>query len=57
MIIGIGTDIIEVSRLAKAIENSRFLERYFTESENAYFLLKNRNPQTIAASFAAKEAF
>ena len=57
MIVGIGTDIIEVSRLAKAIENSRFLERYFTEAENAYFLLKNRNPQTIATSFAAKEAF
>lgn len=57
MITGIGTDIIEISRLARAIENSRFLSRYFTEAENEYFLLKNNNPQTIAASFAAKEAF
>ena len=57
MIYGIGTDIVEISRLAKAIENSRFLIRYFTEAENEYFLLKNNNPQTVAASFAAKEAF
>ena len=57
MIYGIGTDIVEISRLAKAIENSRFLNRYFTEAENEYFLLKNNNPQTVAASFAAKEAF
>ena len=43
MIYGIGTDIVEISRLAKAIENSRFLIRYFTEAENEYFLLKNNN--------------
>lgn len=57
MILGIGTDIVEISRLAKAIDGSRFLERYFTQKENEYFLLKNNRPQTIAASFAAKEAF
>ena len=57
MITGIGTDIVEISRLAKAIENTRFLSRYFTPAENEYFLLKNKNPQSIAASFAAKEAF
>lgn len=57
MISGIGTDIVEISRLAKAIDGSRFLERYFTERENEYFLLKNNNPQTVAVSFAAKEAF
>lgn len=57
MIIGIGTDIVEIPRISKLTENSRFLERYFTKAENEYFLTKHKNPQTVAASFAAKEAF
>lgn len=56
MICGVGTDIVEVDRMKKAIENTGFLERYFTKSENEYFMLKKYNPMTIAASFAAKEA-
>ncbi len=56
MIYGVGTDIVEVDRMKKAIENTGFLERYFTKSENEYFMLKKYNPMTIAASFAAKEA-
>ncbi len=56
MIIGIGTDLVEISRMSKSIENTGFLTRYFTEAENEYFMLKKYNPQTIAASFAAKEA-
>lgn len=56
MITGIGTDIVEISRMEKSIENTGFLERYFTDTENKYFMLKKYNPQTIAATFAAKEA-
>ena len=57
MISGIGTDIVEISRFTRLIENTQFLTKHFTEFENQYFVLKNKNPQTVAASFAAKEAF
>ena len=56
MITGIGTDIIEVSRIAESMKNERFLEKYFTDSENEYFKRKNLSPETVSASFAAKEA-
>ena len=56
MISGIGVDIVEISRMEKSIENSRFLTRNFTTAENEYFMLKNYNIHTIAAAFAAKEA-
>lgn len=56
MIKGIGNDIIEISRIQKAIENKRFLEKYFTAEENNLFNIKNYNVQTIAGNFAVKEA-
>jgi phosphopantetheinyl transferase (holo-ACP synthase) len=31
MIAGLGTDIIEISRMVKALENPRFIERVFTQ--------------------------
>lgn len=57
MIRGIGTDIIEIERIAKTIENTGFCSRYFSEKEQEYFLKKRNHPQTIAGNFAAKEAF
>ena len=57
MIIGIGTDIIEIERIRKTIENTNFLTRFFSDEENQLFLKKNLSPQTIAGNFAAKEAF
>ena len=57
MIRGIGTDIIEIDRISKSIENTSFCTRYFSEDENTYFLKKNNHPETIAGNFAAKEAF
>ncbi len=57
MIKGIGTDIIEISRIKNSMDNPRFLEKNFTVSENEYFMKKKMNPQTVAASFCAKEAF
>ena len=57
MIIGIGNDIIEIERIKKAAENERFIKRWFNEKEQALFLENNSRPQTIAANFAAKEAF
>ncbi len=57
MIRGIGTDIVEISRIEKSIENPRFLEKHFTKAENEYFFSKKRIAESVAACFAAKEAF
>ena len=57
MIIGIGTDIIEISRIEKAIERTNgFVEKLFTEREVEYFKSKGFKANTIAGNFAAKEA-
>lgn len=58
MIIGIGTDIIEVARMEKHLKNSNGLkEKLFTETEQAYAEPKASRYQHYAARFAAKEAF
>lgn len=57
MIVGIGTDIIEVDRIRKSVEgNRRFLEKIFTQSEIAFFESRNMLMTSIAGTFAAKEA-
>lgn len=57
MIAGIGTDMAEVSRVRRAVEKGGFCKRFFTDAENEYFKSKNYSAQTVAANFAAKEAF
>lgn len=53
MIFGNGVDIIEISRIAKAIENPHFCERVFTMAEiSETKMLAHR----LAGFFAAKEA-
>ncbi len=53
MIIGNGVDLIEISRVAKAIENPQFCKRVFTEAE----LLESKMlGHRLAGFFAAKEA-
>lgn len=59
MKISCGTDIIEVERIQKAIENGgkKFLETVFTEQEIEYCeARKVQKYQSYAARFAAKEA-
>lgn len=58
MIAGTGVDIVEVSRVAAAIERhgERFLRRVFTESEIRYCDSKANRMERYAARFAAKEA-
>lgn len=57
MIIGIGTDIIEISRIERAIQRTNtFIERSFTCNEIAYFKLKGFKGNVVAGNFAAKEA-
>jgi len=59
MIYGIGTDIIEVSRMDKHLENNDALrDKLFTEAEQKYCEKgKITRGQCYAARFAAKEAF
>lgn len=57
MIIGIGNDIVEIDRIKKASEKDSFLKRWFSEEELRLFESKNMKAETIAANFAAKEAF
>lgn len=58
MILGIGTDIIEVERVKKALERKAFSERVYTEDERIYCEKRiSQAGQSYAARFAAKEAF
>lgn len=53
MIVGIGCDIIEIERIARAIKSESFIRRVFTAEEAAYC---QRRGQQAAASFAARFA-
>ena len=58
MVIGIGTDLAEIARIARSIERfgTRFTERVFTPGEIAYCMRKKGFAESFAARFAAKEA-
>ena len=59
MVLGTGTDIIEIDRIEASILRfgQRFLERIFTPGEIAYCQIKKKNSaESFAARFAAKEA-
>lgn len=56
MIEGIGTDIIEISRIKKNVENNSFLKKVFTEKEIEYCQNYRFPEERFAGRFAAKEA-
>ncbi len=59
MVLGLGTDLIEISRIEESIAQfgDRFLQRIFTPGEIAYCQHKKKNSaESFAARFAAKEA-
>lgn len=57
MILGIGTDIIEIDRIDKAITNTpMFLEKIFTKRELESFDNNKFRVESIAGNFAVKEA-
>lgn len=55
----VGVDIEEVERIRAVVRRwgDRFLNRHFTEQEIAYCWSKARPAESLAARFAAKEAF
>ena len=58
MIIGIGSDLIDITRVEKVIERhgDRFLSRIFTDVERARAERRANRVETYAKRFAAKEA-
>jgi holo-[acyl-carrier protein] synthase len=58
MIVAIGTDVIEVSRIEEAFarQGERFRRRVFTEAESDYCEARASRFPSYAARFAAKEA-
>ena len=58
MILGVGTDLVEVHRIQESIERfgDRFLRRIYTERERTYCLSKANAAERFAGRFAAKEA-
>jgi len=59
MIIGIGTDIIEISRIRKLIDSygDKFTSRIFSENEIVHCQGNHDSAPGFAARFAAREAF
>jgi len=58
MITGLGTDLVEVERIATAIsKRSGFREMIYSDNEIAYCESKANKFECYAARFAAKEAF
>jgi holo-[acyl-carrier protein] synthase len=58
LVFGIGTDIIETSRVEEKLRRTGGLKnRVFTPREIAYCEAKAKSAQHFAARFAAKEAF
>ena len=57
MIAGIGTDIAEVKRFEKWVQNPEMLERFFNEKEMSSAKSEAARCQHYAVRFAAKEAF
>jgi len=60
MIRGIGTDIVEISRVQNALKSDTFFQKTFTESEREH-IDSRKTPkgraEAAAGIFAAKEAF
>jgi holo-[acyl-carrier protein] synthase len=58
MILGIGSDITDVRRIAKVLERhgDRFIDRVFTATERAKAEQRRNRVETYAKRFAAKEA-
>lgn len=57
MIVGIGTDIVEIDRIDNAVKRTnKFIDKVFTYREKEYFKRKNFRAEVMAGNFAAKEA-
>jgi holo-[acyl-carrier protein] synthase len=58
MVLGIGNDILEIQRIREAVQEQgdRFIQKLFTQKEQAYCSKYNDPMPHYAARFSAKEA-
>jgi holo-[acyl-carrier protein] synthase len=58
VVIGLGSDLIEIERIERSFQRygDAFLQRIFTPGEIAYCMAKRNFAESLAARFAAKEA-
>ena len=49
--------MVEIERIKKSAENEKFLSKIFAQEELDYALKKKNSAESLAAFFAAKEAF
>jgi holo-[acyl-carrier protein] synthase len=57
VIVGVGTDLVDIDRFAAALDRRpRLAQRCFTRAEESYCASRAFPPQHFAARFAAKEA-
>ena len=57
MVLGIGVDLVKVQRFNSWIQNRKLVERFFSAEEVKILDSKVGVAQSLAARFAAKEAF
>jgi len=60
MILGIGTDLVDIQRIEKLIESSEFISKIFTDNEitkSNNITDKKKKASYFAKRFSAKEAF
>lgn len=58
MFLAVGTDIEEIARFERVLQDKRMMKRCFTERERAYFNARGgAAAESAAAAFCAKEAF
>lgn len=59
MVIGIGVDIVEISRFERFLQegNEQLFKRLFSDAEKEYCAARRNCAQHYALRFAAKEAF
>ena len=56
MTVKIGTDLIEIERIVRALERPGFRDRCFTRAEQAYCETRRNPAESYAARFCGKEA-
>lgn len=56
MIIGVGTDVVEISRIGKLIQKDTAISKMFTANEKLLFESQSNKERWAAGRFAAKEA-
>ena len=53
----VGTDLVEIGQIRKSIERQRFIDMVYSPEEKEYFAKKKDPAPSMAANWAAKEAF